>query len=67
MKQTGLAVKPLLTMAKHRRELLSKECVTMVASGFDQDPEFKIIYMPNQEEKEQEKEHNEEETPAEKE
>lgn len=39
----------------------------MVASGFDSDPQFEIISMPKQEEKEQEKEQEEKDTSDEKE
>lgn len=51
MRQKGLAVKPLLTMAKHRKELLSKECGIM-ESGFDTDPAMEILWMPDHEDKE---------------
>ena len=65
MRQNGLAVKPLLTMAKHRKELLSKECGIM-ESGFDKDPEFEIIYMPEPKEPvEDSKENEKEEKPKE--
>jgi hypothetical protein len=33
-------------MAKHRKELLSKECATM-ESGFETDPQMTVIYMPD--------------------
>lgn len=47
-----MRVKPVLTMAKHRKELLSKERATM-ESGFETDPQFTVIWMPDREDKEQ--------------
>lgn len=47
-----MRVRPVTDDDLHRKELVSEECGTM-ESGFDRDPEFEIIWMPDNEDREQ--------------